>query len=52
MTTHRESYTKIYGNKANYNIMFNALVLYVSGSTPFDKWIVLSGNGTSYRKCL
>lgn len=39
MTTHRESYTKIYENKENFDTIHNALVPCLSGPTPFYKWI-------------
>lgn len=39
MTTHKESYTKLYGNKVNYNTILNALVPRLSGSTTSDKWM-------------
>ena len=36
---HRESYTSLYGKKENYNAIRNALIPYVSGPTPFEKWM-------------
>lgn len=37
MTTHMNSYIKLYKTKENYDAIFNALVHCVSGSTPFEK---------------
>ncbi|XP_058752311.1 uncharacterized protein LOC131625468 [Vicia villosa] len=39
--THRESYIKLYLNKANYNAILNVLVPCFSGTAPFDKWMRL-----------
>lgn len=39
MKTHRESYTKLYGNKPNYDTILNALVPCLTGPTPFEKWM-------------
>lgn len=37
MTTHRESYTKLYGNKATYDTILNALVPCLTSLAPFEK---------------
>lgn len=39
MKMHRESYTKIYGNKAKYDVILNDLVPCLNGLAPFDKWM-------------
>lgn len=42
MMMHRESYTKLYGNKENYDAILNDRVPYLSGPTSFEKWMRFS----------
>lgn len=38
MKTHRESYTNIYTETNQITVILNALVSYLTGPTPFEKW--------------
>lgn len=45
MNTHKESYTKLYENKVNYDSILNALVPCLTGTNQFEKWMCFSEMG-------